>query len=251
MPCGACDVCAPESAVAQVFRAPSAAEEVAASRVVLALRERNGASVGQLHRDLAESSGLDRRAFEHVLGSLARAGVVRLVQDSFVKDGITITFSRAWLVGDAARVAIASIRIVDIPISPFGDHEARSAKGTRSATRGKRGKRVKRGKRGKRETRADAFSKTKRSAGAKSARGSLSPNAEGTPLEGALRAWRTSEAKRRRVPAFRILTDRTLTGIAEARPTTEAELLAIAGMGQALLEKHGATLLSLVARAST
>ena len=34
-----------------------------------------------------------------------------------------------------------------------------------------------------------------------------------------LRAWRADEARRRRVPAFRVLTDRTLYGLASARPT--------------------------------
>jgi superfamily II DNA helicase RecQ len=50
------------------------------------------------------------------------------------------------------------------------------------------------------------------------------------------------------VPAFRILTDRTLVGIAEARPESEAQLLAISGMGMALVAKYGKVLLALVAR---
>ena len=60
-----------------------------------------------------------------------------------------------------------------------------------------------------------------------------------------LRTWRADEARRRRVPAFRVLTDRTLYGIASARPTNEDELLAIRGMGPALVRKYGAKLLSL------
>ena len=68
------------------------------------------------------------------------------------------------------------------------------------------------------------------------------------PLEGALRAWRTQEAKKLRVPAFRILTDRTLLGIASACPTTTDQLLGIAGMGPTLLKKYGSVLLSIVSR---
>jgi superfamily II DNA helicase RecQ len=63
-------------------------------------------------------------------------------------------------------------------------------------------------------------------------------------LEAQLRAWRSAEAKKR---AFRILTDRTLLGIAEARPTSEAQLLAVSGMGMTLLQKYGSALLAIVA----
>lgn len=52
----------------------------------------------------------------------------------------------------------------------------------------------------------------------------------------------------RRVPAFRILTDRTLVGIASARPTDETELPAAPGIGPALLAQHGRLLLALAAR---
>jgi DNA topoisomerase III len=66
-------------------------------------------------------------------------------------------------------------------------------------------------------------------------------------LTAALRAWRLAEARRRGIPAFRILTDRTLAGLAEERPANEEELLAVPGMGPKLVERHGAQLLKIVA----
>ena len=68
------------------------------------------------------------------------------------------------------------------------------------------------------------------------------------PVEGALRVWRTREAKTRKVPAYRILTDRTLLGIAAARPRTTEELLGVVGMGPKLVLRYGAALLAIVAR---
>jgi hypothetical protein len=46
---------------------------------------------------------------------------------------------------------------------------------------------------------------------------------------------------------FRILTDRTLTGIVQARPKDESELLDVSVIGPALLGKYGRALLSIVA----
>ena len=47
------------------------------------------------------------------------------------------------------------------------------------------------------------------------------------------------EARRRRVPAFRILTDKVLRQIAIAHPATADELLAIPGIGMSTVEKYG------------
>ena len=55
----------------------------------------------------------------------------------------------------------------------------------------------------------------------------------------ALRAWRLAEARKLGVPAFRILTDKTLHEIVERRPSTAAELLAISGIGIRAVEKYG------------
>jgi superfamily II DNA helicase RecQ len=65
-------------------------------------------------------------------------------------------------------------------------------------------------------------------------------------LEGALRGWRTSEARRRGMPAFRIFSDKTLAAIARQRPRTNQEILAISGIGVATVEKYGEQIYRLV-----
>jgi len=65
-------------------------------------------------------------------------------------------------------------------------------------------------------------------------------------VEGALRGWRMSEARRRGVPAFRIFSDKTLAAIARQRPRTAHELLAISGIGIATVEKYGQQIYRLV-----
>jgi DNA helicase II / ATP-dependent DNA helicase PcrA len=61
-----------------------------------------------------------------------------------------------------------------------------------------------------------------------------------------LREWRTDEARRQQVPAFVVLTDSTLTAIAEARPTDRAALVGIPGIGARKLDRYGHAVLSLV-----
>jgi DNA helicase II / ATP-dependent DNA helicase PcrA len=64
--------------------------------------------------------------------------------------------------------------------------------------------------------------------------------------ETALRAWRTSRATADDVPAYVVVNDKHLRGIAMARPTTPAELAACDGIGPTKLERYGDELLALL-----
>ena len=61
-----------------------------------------------------------------------------------------------------------------------------------------------------------------------------------------LRAWRLVRAAEESVPAFVIFTDATLQLLAEARPTTEAEMLRVNGIGRAKLERYSREILALL-----
>jgi DNA helicase-2/ATP-dependent DNA helicase PcrA len=74
------------------------------------------------------------------------------------------------------------------------------------------------------------------------------PSAYDEELFERLRAWRTEQAGAASVPAYVVCTDATLTALAEARPGTDAELLAVPGIGRAKLERYGAQLLALCRR---
>jgi superfamily II DNA helicase RecQ len=65
--------------------------------------------------------------------------------------------------------------------------------------------------------------------------------------EEALRRWRAEAAKRAEVPAYVVLNDKELVGIAERRPTTLAELAKCKGMGEIRLERWGDELLAVLA----
>jgi ATP-dependent DNA helicase RecQ len=63
----------------------------------------------------------------------------------------------------------------------------------------------------------------------------------------ALRAWRIEQARRRGVPPYVILHDRTLDAIAASLPCSPDELGSLPGIGPAKLDAFGAAILALVA----
>jgi DNA topoisomerase-3 len=64
-----------------------------------------------------------------------------------------------------------------------------------------------------------------------------------------LKAWRLAEARKKGVPAFRILTDKALVAVAAGRPRSNAELLGISGIGLGTVEKYGPEIFRILARA--
>ncbi|MGW4961557.1 ATP-dependent DNA helicase UvrD2 [Nonomuraea sp. NPDC004186] len=60
-----------------------------------------------------------------------------------------------------------------------------------------------------------------------------------------LKAWRTATAKEAKVPPYVVFTDVTLQAIAERAPSTEQELLSIAGIGKIKVDRYGEAVLSL------
>jgi ATP-dependent DNA helicase RecQ len=87
---------------------------------------------------------------------------------------------------------------------------------------------------------------------AKSRRGDLAPASTGQSktadpaLYSALKAWRTSTARKRGVPAYVVLHDSTIDGIAAARPATLTQLRSVAGIGDKKLEHYGTELMAVI-----
>src|SRR5450432_2161087 len=91
----------------------------------------------------------------------------------------------------------------------------------------------------------------------KSRRGDISAASAGQTgtgnpaLLGALRAWRSEVARKRSVPAYVVLHDSTIDGIAASRPATLEQLRGIPGIGDKKLEHYGGDLLALVKAAES
>jgi DNA topoisomerase-3 len=144
--------------------------------------------------------------------------LVEMLSDSFEKDGRTIRFQRVWLTRQGRLAGgndVVDIQVVNEIAAPPR----------------------------KRRTRAKAAAKT-------IAKDQAPLDATEEALFEQLREWRLKEARRRRVPAFRILTDRTLAAICRARPTDQEELLDVPGIGPTLVRKYGAKVLAVIAAKS-
>ncbi len=222
--CGICDFCAPEACVGQQFREATARERELARRVVSTLRADGVRATGKLFSELLPKGELTRDEFEEVLGALARSGLLRLTDATFEKDGKTILFRKAALTReghDLEDAAGLDFRMKSAPPAPPKTSRKKSGKRITAGRKRSGGGRLK-----ERREPADA--------------------SIDSGVESALRAWRSTEAKRRGVPAFRILTDQTLKALAAHRPMSAAELLAIPGIGISTVEKYAAQLYRLV-----
>jgi DNA topoisomerase-3 len=208
--CGTCDVCAPADCAVRTVRDPMPGERAAAAVVIESLRRRDGQATGRLHAETG-ATGLDRRAFEGVLGGLVRAGLVRVTAESFEKDGKTIPFQRAWM-AQAGRTA-SSETLFTVTAEPGGAADARG--------RG-RGRKTK-----------------------DKPKPAPAPGPADGLLVADLKRWRLTEASRAGLPAFRVLHERTLLAIAATRPRDETALLAVPGFGPGLLKRYGTALLGL------
>jgi superfamily II DNA helicase RecQ len=62
-----------------------------------------------------------------------------------------------------------------------------------------------------------------------------------------LKKWRLEQARSQGVPAYVVFNDRTLEAIASIRPSSEAALLGVPGIGPAKLDAYGEQLLDLLA----
>jgi superfamily II DNA helicase RecQ len=183
-------------------------------------------STGKLYAELYPGNEISRDNFEEILGAMARAGLLCFADAVFEKEGKQIPYRTVSLTpaGHATNETT--------PV-PFVMKEA-----PRPASKRKPGKKTGKSK-GAQAAAAPTRPETK-------ARVASVSGSNQQRIEQSLRAWRLGEAKRRRVPAFRIFGDRALLSIAATEPTNEAELLAVQGIGAGIVKKYGAQIFRLV-----
>jgi superfamily II DNA helicase RecQ len=142
-----------------------------------------------------------------------------------------VHFQRVWFAGGGAvaREGAPSFTIA-------GD----ASRGGRR--RGKSERREGKGSRRRSGSRASGATARKR------ARGAAEAPSDAQGLFEALRAWRLAEARKAGIPAFRVMNDRTLLGVASEAPRDEGALLRVAGVGPGVVRRYGQALLDICAR---
>ncbi len=252
-PCGICDYCAPEKCSAQRFRTATEAEHAALLRVAAELRAVGTKSTGKLYSELFPHKEMSRDDFEDLLGGMARAGIVRLDDAVFEKNGRQIPYRTARLTRAGVQMdAQTPLELVMKEREPPAPRKRRKKVGAiptgpdRNAFRPPG-----------LPPSADLLEEVMRppnparSRPRSAQRSQPAPQAKPNPeLEEALRAWRLSEARRLGVPAFRIFTDRALSGLVKLQPTTNGEMLAVPGIGLRIAEKYGNEIRRILHRSS-
>ena len=227
-PCGVCDICSQEGLV-QRFRKPNRTDVAHVEAIVAKLRKAGRETSGRLYQAAIPDGDLDRRGFETLVTALARAGFAEIESDSFEKDGRRIEFRRVRLTQEGRNRSGGWEEALVLPMAP-----AKAKKKARRRTprlKGVEGRSTKR---------------QKRAAASREETAAPTKTVANPQIVQALKAWRVSEARRRRVPAFTILTDRALQEIATKKPRSQADLLAISGFGPRLAAKYGLKILALV-----
>jgi superfamily II DNA helicase RecQ len=221
--CTICDFCAPADCAAQRFRTATDAERVALFRVRAALRPDGVKPTGKLYGELYPNREMSRDGFEEVLGAMARAGLVRLSDAVFEKNGKQIPYRKVGLT--RAGNSIDEARPVEFIMKDTAQASIKRKRKKKTPVSVKR----------KQARRLDTEAQPKRLARTGQSTAGPAPRIEET-----LRVWRLAEARRLGVPAFRVLSDQALRAMATKLPGTAAELLAIPGIGISTVEKYGA-----------
>ncbi|HQZ64463.1 MAG TPA: ATP-dependent DNA helicase RecQ, partial [Planctomycetaceae bacterium] len=228
-PCGLCDACDSSLCVVQAFRTPTQNEAAIMKATLDSLAALNNQAVGTLHRN--NGGALTRHDFEAIVSAMLRSGMVSSRLDVFEKDGKKIPFHRLALTPLGEKANAGTLAAIQIPAKV-----ETQKKGPRSRSAAK--PRAKSKTPDKSKTPAKSKPRSKKNAPLASPRIGR--------IDAALRAWRKAEATKKRVPAFRIMTDKVLLGIAATRPENETALLAVPGAGPSLVNKHGGKILEIV-----
>ncbi|PIE06224.1 MAG: hypothetical protein CSA75_00660 [Sorangium cellulosum] len=222
------------------FRSPTAAEARRLAQLILEVNDWRGTAAGALYRRTFEDSGITRNEYERWVDALVKVGLLFSVEESFEKDGQTIRYRR--LVRNPK--SSASLNDVRLPEAIPCNTRSRATSSKPSKGRRPNAKDTKRAKK-TRKSKEGRHTKGKGKAANKPDPASLEAMANAAVVE-RLRSWRLSQARLKRIPAFRIMTDRTLFAIATTLPESKDALLRVHGVGPKLADKYGTKILSLI-----
>ncbi|WP_058186164.1 RecQ family ATP-dependent DNA helicase [Terracidiphilus gabretensis] len=226
-PCGVCDACDPAGAVLCLFRRATPVERTQAQDVIESLRTATYKTIKQLMSDLSWAERVGRDDFEKLLAAMQRAGLLASEEAVFEKDGRVIPYRKISLTGAGLETRATTAIALLLSDGIAEEFAPASSSGSR-----------------KRKTGSNAGT----SSGKTSGGGTAAPvelSGVSVALAAKLKEWRTSEAKRLRVPPFIVCHDRALNAVAAARPVNLRQLLDVDGIGPAKAEKFGEAILEI------
>ncbi len=216
--CGLCDFCSPLDPSTPT-RSPDVQETRIIQEVIQTLKRTQGSGTGKLYNDICPTSGYSRMDFENLLRALAKFGLLSLSEQCFYKQRELIYYRRA----EVTRTGHGFLR-KDIPLIPLPIGTLEKSPRTK-----------------KRPKRKDSHSR--KSEGGQRPGPAATENAE---LYHMLRQWRLKEAKKKKVPAFRVFSNKVLDNLAAEIPTTFDQLHGVHGVGPYFVEHYGKEIIRIV-----
>ena len=218
-PCRICDICNPSQAYSfQSKRHLSEKEQTLVKRILASVFSSPHQAVGKIYQELSTGQGaepLARQEFERVLQTLARMEWIDISQTSFQKDGQSISYRKVTLGKNSKNIQIGHLSTLEVS---FKETALNRTKTSSTLLR----KKVKTKKFPEQLPPASTF------------------------LVESLKSWRLSEAKKKGIPAFRILSDRVLLSICTEIPRDETRLQNIKGIGPKLIRLYGKDILKVI-----
>jgi superfamily II DNA helicase RecQ len=231
--CGVCDICDPASAILRMFRRATNAERAMAQSILDELRPIDYKATGSLQRSLDPSGRVTRDDFEALLAALCRANLIAIEDAEYEKDGEVKRYRKVRLTESGLQTR--SIAHVELLLNDGIAEEFASTENQKRLRKISRRSAIPESTGTNRTTQRVARTHDEPQV--------LSEG--GKALAARLKEWRTTEAKRLRVPAFCVMHDRTLAAVAFARPTNPRQLLEIDGIGPTKAEKFGPAILEI------
>ncbi|SMF78247.1 DNA topoisomerase 3 [Pseudobacteriovorax antillogorgiicola] len=205
--CGICDVCAPDNTNVKSLRLLDETEKQHLKTIMSALSSDRYLAVGTLQRNHMDPLKVSRSRLEEYIDLLVREDFVGTETKVFQKDGKDISYRVLFRLRIMNQLHLNTMQIADIQ-------------------------------------------DLKRSGASRKPSKRVSRKAAVTGYDDAvyqkLKDWRLKESKLKKMPAFRVLSDRTLQEIALNLPKTEEDLLGISGVGPSKYEKFGKKILDLL-----
>ncbi|HEY8270764.1 MAG TPA: ATP-dependent DNA helicase RecQ, partial [Pseudobdellovibrionaceae bacterium] len=225
--CEMCDICNPQQTQSLMQkRNLSVTEKKSVAEILRLLQHESGLAAGRLFQLLSDAKiSISRGEFEKLVTLLERKGWLESQEASFEKGGQSISYRKLSLSrgnGKSTAYNLQAIEELEIVAAPPSEK-----------------------KRKKRESSKRSKTRSPRS---KSSPRSNNNSGTGSPskLFEPLREWRLKQAKRKNIPAFRILTDKALIAICELRPRSIMELLEISSLNRKSITQYGDDILRVV-----
>lgn len=224
-PCENCDICNPSQPNSLVKkRSLTADEKKAVSVIVSSLSIHSGVPSGKLFQKLEDSRlEISRPAFENIMTLLEKEKWLESKETSFEKEGRNISYRNIFIVRPIDRITAHDIDALQTASVPRTDLGRRNHKNKTVKT---------------------SISK-------KSFKTRTSRNANTSSLLEPLKQWRLAQARKKNIPAFRILTDRALEAICDKRPISLPALLEISSINRKTIIQYGEDILRVIRRFSS